>query len=212
MSRISFLSILFCVLLISQAKAQVTTSPYSNDVCLGSPKALLVLDLYEGSDNDFAIDGTGRTIIYRTTGGAFVPDVGTATTNAPNHTISSVITATEITVTISASDGANLTTDDYISVSGIRFVAASATIEDIYYAGGTLVINGLDINDPVGHASGVTPATPTFLSGPATTCANAVNIQYVTETGVTDFVWNITGHVGISNGGGPGDHFIDINW
>jgi hypothetical protein len=211
MYRISVLSTLLCLFLIIESKAQVNTSPYSNDICVGSSKALFVIDLYEGSLDDFTIDGTPRTIIYQTTGGSFVPDVGTATTNAPNTSISAVITASQITVTISATDAANLSTDDYISVSGIEFAAASAVTEDIYYAGGTLAINGLSVNDPVGHVNGIAPAIP-GLSGPLSTCADALNVQYVTETGVTDFVWNITGHSGISNGGGSGDHFIDINW
>lgn len=227
MSRIIVLSFLVCSLFFIESfgndkpKSKPASVPLSNSMCTGSTITLNTIHIDEVFLDDFdVVNGSQQTLILEILEpglGSFVPrgEIDLEITNPTDLEGKITVTETQIIITLTES-GTPFNQDqlNYLVIDGVQFTSTTAGIAHIIVStAGNLVtqsfpptttqVTDVTVNDP---------ATPSFLSGPPTTCANAVNVQYVTETGVTDFVWNITGHVGVSNGGGPGDHFIDINW
>jgi hypothetical protein len=50
------------------------------------------------------------------------------------------------------------------------------------------------------------------ISGPASACVTSTGNVYTTETGMTNYVWNISGGGTISSGGTSGDNTVTVTW
>jgi hypothetical protein len=54
-------------------------------------------------------------------------------------------------------------------------------------------------------------ATPT-IAGPASVCINSTGNTYTTQTGMSSYVWTVSGGGNITAGGGPSNNTITITW
>ncbi|TRZ73704.1 MAG: PKD domain-containing protein [Bacteroidetes bacterium] len=73
-------------------------------------------------------------------------------------------------------------------------------------------VNGCAAATPTQYAVTVKPLPVPSISGAASVCINATNVAYTTQTGMTNYLWTVSGGGTITGGGGTTDNSVFVTW
>jgi PKD repeat protein len=73
-------------------------------------------------------------------------------------------------------------------------------------------VNGCAATTSTQYAVTVKPLPVPTISGAASVCINATNVAYNTQTGMTNYLWTVSGGGTITGGGGNSDNSVFVTW
>jgi len=73
-------------------------------------------------------------------------------------------------------------------------------------------VNGCAAPNPTQYPVTVKPLPVPTIAGASSVCINASNVSYTTETGMTNYLWTVSGGGTVTGGGGTTDNSVYVTW
>ena len=132
--------------------------------------------------------------------------------SSPSITFTGANGTKPYTFTYQINGGANQTVSTTGSNSSVTVNAPTSTVGSFVYSLVSVKDNTNATQNQVGSATVTINALPTpTISGTTTVCASSIGNVYSTQSGMTNYIWTVTGGT-ITSGGGTSNSTVTIDW